>query len=61
MYGDYVFLNFLIFRAIFLIFFFHKNFLLLITNTTKKELAKSVQSFTRYGVTKGNRYQFLYI
>ena len=42
-------------------FLFYKNLLLTITNTTKKELAKSVQPFTRDAVTKGNRDSFLYI
>lgn len=40
---------------------FHKNLLLTITNITKKELSKSVQSFTRDAGTKENRDLFLYI
>jgi len=39
----------------------HENLLLTITSTTKKELAKSVQPFTRDEMTKGNRDPFLYI
>lgn len=40
-------------------FFLHKNFLLTITNATKKELAKSVQPCTRDAVTKINRNSFI--
>lgn len=49
---------FSIFLRDFLNIFLHKNLLLIITNTTKKELVKSVQPFTRDAVTKENGFHF---
>lgn len=49
---------FSIFLRDFLNIFFRKNLLLIITNTTKKELVKSVQPFTRDAVTKENGFHF---
>ena len=42
-------------------FLFHINPLLTLTNTIKKESARSVQPFTCDAVTKGNRDSFLCI
>ena len=49
---------FSIFLRDFLKIFFRKNLLLIITNTTKKELVKSVQPLTRDAATRKNGFHF---
>lgn len=53
-YGYYVYSVFLIFRST---FFFHKNLLLTIRNTIKKELAELIHLITRDALTEANRNQ----
>ena len=49
---------FSIFLRNFLKIFFRKNLLLIITNTTKKELVKSVQPFRSDAATRKNGFHF---